>query len=308
MEVKAIDITEVGPREGFQFEGIGNPDKISTEDKIRLVDALSDTGVGRIQVTSFVHPRQVPQMADAEAVSAGFHPRPHVTYMALYLNDVGLRRAIATGRYTIEGSITLTASETFGLRNQHRTLEQDVDMQRRMLTLYKEKGVSVRRASIMAAFGCNYEGDVPITRVVDLVKRLHELAAAGGEALEVLSLADTMGWADPEHIKATVAAVRSLCPDLQISLHLHDTRGLGMANVYAGLEVGVSKFDASVGGLGGCPFAGVAAGNVATEDVVFMCERLGIETGIDLRQMVACARLAEEIVGHPLPSRLAKVA
>lgn len=307
LPVKSVELVEVGPREGFQFEGIGQPDKISTENKVRLVHALAETGLKTIQVTSFVSPKAVPQMADAERVTELLEPRPGVTYTAIYLNDKGLERALAAGKYAIEGHVSLTASETFSLRNQHRTFTEDLAMQRRQLAIYRAHGIPVRRGSMMAAFGCNYEGDIPLQRVLDLIETMHELVGEIGDRLELVSLADTMGWADPEQIKRTIGAVRERWPDLEIQLHLHDTRGTGMANVYAALEMGVRRFDTSVGGLGGCPFAGVAAGNVPTEDVVFMCERMGIETGVDLKKLVACAKLAEEIVGHPLPSRVAHV-
>jgi hydroxymethylglutaryl-CoA lyase len=301
-----ITVIEVGPREGYQFEGIGRPDKISTADKIRLVDALAATGAGTIQVTSFVHPKVVPQMADAEAVVAGIAPRDGVRYTAVYLNDVGLKRAQATGRLSITGKITLTASEAFALKNQNRNLRQDREMQETMLRLYHDLGIPIENASIMAAFGCNYEGDVPLRRVLDLAADLRGMIAEAGDRLQTLILADTMGWANPEQIRRTVGAVRSARPDVRIGLHLHDTRGLGLAHAYAAVSEGVDYFDTAVGGLGGCPFAGHtgAAGNICTEELVFMCHELGIETGIDLPKMIACAALAEEIVGHPLPSKI----
>lgn len=305
--VRDIEIHEVGPREGFQFEGIGQPDKISTEDKVRLVEALTECGFKKIQVTSFVSPKWVPQMADAEEVSRRLPDKPGVLYTAVYLNDKGLERAIATGRYHIEGHVSLTASETFSLRNQNRTFEQDVEMQKKVIGMYKERGIPVKSATIMAAFGCNYEGDIPLERVLDYIQVLMDLTAEHGEHLEEVLLADTMGWADPEQIRRTIHAVRNRWPDLEIALHLHDTRGMGIANVYAAMEMGVRKFDTSVGGLGGCPFAGVVAGNVATEDVVFMCERMGVETGIDLKKLVEAAKLAEQIVGHALPAKVSDV-
>lgn len=305
---RQIQLIEVGPREGFQFEGIGQPEKISTENKIRLVEALSDTGLKTIQITSFVHPKQVPQMADAEAVVAGVSMRPDVRYTAVYLNDVGIKRALATGKLSISGKITLTASETFAQRNQKRTLAEDYEMQRKVAALYKENGYPVESASIMAAFGCNYEGTVEIATVLKLTERLHHIVEEVGSKLKVLSLADTMGWANPEQVRRYVGAVRERWPDLRIRLHLHDTRGLAVANVYAALLEGVDSFDTAVAGLGGCPFAGhkAAAGNVCTEEVVFLCNELGVETGVDLNKMIECARLAEEIVGHPLPSKLAR--
>lgn len=307
LPVDSIELVEVGPREGFQFEGIGQPDKISTRDKIRLVDALSDTGVRTIQVTSFVHPGHVPQMADAEAVSEGFTPRPGVRYTALFLNPRGFLRALATEKYDIEGAVRLTASDAFLERNQRRTYAEDVQEQEAQIDLYKEHRIPVTRGALMAAFGCNYEGDIPLQRVLDRTATISELIGAAGEEMTELSLADTMGWADPEQVKRTVSAVRDRWPDVELTLHLHDTRGTGIVNVYAGMEMGVRRFDSSVGGLGGCPFAGVVAGNVATEDIVFMCDRMGVETGVDLVKIVECVKLAEEIVAHPLPSKVGHV-
>lgn len=303
---KFVTIKEVGPREGYQFEGIGQPDKISTTDKIRLVEALSGTGLKTIEVTSFVHPKVVPQMADAEAVVEGLHMKPGITYTGIYLNDVGLRRAIATGKLTINGSLTLTASESFSKRNQNRSLTEDREMLQKMAAVYREHSIRVESASLMAAFGCNYEGDVPLSRVVNMCVDLYELVSEAGYELKQLNLADTMGWANPEQIRRTVDAVRDRLPNVAISLHLHDTRGLGIANVYAALLEGVDRFDAAVAGLGGCPFAGQkgAAGNVCSEEVVFLCRELGIETGVDLDKLAECAALAEEIVGHPVPSKV----
>lgn len=305
---RSVELVEVGPREGYQFEGIGQPERISTADKVRLIEALAETGLRTIECTSFVHPKQVPQMADAEAVMAGIRQKPGVRYTAISLNDVGIRRALATGKVSMTGKITLAASETFALRNQKRDFAADHEMQRRIAALYREHGHEVTMGSIMAAFGCNYEGEVPAERVMKLVGHLHEVAAEVGSTLRLLSLADTMGWANPEQVRRTVGMIRARWPELRIRLHLHDTRGLAIANTYAALLEGVDSFDAAVGGLGGCPFAGhkAAAGNVCSEEVVFLCQELGIETGVDLAALIDCALLAEEIVGHTLPSKLAR--
>jgi hydroxymethylglutaryl-CoA lyase len=297
---------EVGPREGFQFEGIGNPNKLSVEGKLRLIEMLAGTGLKSLQIVSFVNPKQVPQMADAEEICRRLKPVPGVTYSGIYLNDTGLKRAIAVGTIKVNGKVTLTASETFALRNQKRTLVQDFEMQRKMAAVYKENGLPVETGSVMAAFGCNYEGDVSVERVMELVTKLRDIAAEVGSTMRTITLADTMGWANPEEIRRKVAAVRERWPDLSINLHLHDTRGLGITNVYAALLEGVDRFDTAVAGLGGCPFAGHrgAAGNVCSEEVVFLCRELGIETGVDLEALIACASYAESIVGHPLPSSL----
>jgi hydroxymethylglutaryl-CoA lyase len=303
---KSITIVEVGPREGFQFEGIGQPQKIATADKIRLIEMLADTGVKTIQMSSFVSPKQVPQMADAEEICERVAPRLGVRYTGIYLNDTGLKRAIATGKLAINGKITLTASETFSLRNQRRSAVDDAAMQRKIAALYKENGYQVVTGSVMAAFGCNYEGPVPIAKVIGLVGELHQIAEEVGSTLKTVMLADTMGWADPELVRRLVGAVRERWPAVRVGLHLHDTRGLAIANTMAGMQEGVDLFDTAVAGLGGCPFAGHkgAAGNVCSEEVVFLCERVGVETGIDLGKLVECARFAEKIVGHPLPSKL----
>jgi hydroxymethylglutaryl-CoA lyase len=301
---RRVHINEEGPREGFQIE----KGPIPTARKIELIDALSDTGLDHIQIVSFVNPKRVPGMADAEAVVAGITPRPHVAYAGLWLNEQGFERARATGRLEIKGTITHGASETFLKRNQNRTLAEQAASQRALVARYRELGVPVERGGLMAAFGCNFEGDVPAARVVALVREILDIAEEGGVELQYVMLADTMAWATPLSIKRVVGAVRDAFPDLELSLHLHDTRGMGIANAYAGLEMGVTRYDAAVAGLGGCPFAGhaSAAGNVCTEDLAFMCEEMGIETGVDLERLIACARLAEDIVGHPLPGSVMK--
>jgi hydroxymethylglutaryl-CoA lyase len=301
---KRVHITEEGPREGFQIE----KEPIATARKIELIDALSRTGLEHIQVVSFVNPKLVPGMADAEAVVAGIQLEPGVRYTALWLSEKGFERALATGRLHMEGYLSLTASATFLKRNQNRTPEEQLAAQRRIAALYEEKGVTIERGGVMAAFGCNYEGDIPIARVVELAGQILDIAAEHGASLQRLMLADTMAWATPESVKRVVGAVQDAYPTAPISLHLHDTRGLGLANAYAGLEMGVAHFDASVGGLGGCPFArhAGAAGNVYTEDLVLMCEEMGLATGIDLEALIACAELAEAIVGHPLPGSVMK--
>lgn len=296
---KSVRINEEGPREGFQIE----KGPIATDRKIALIDCLSQTGLKQIQCVSFVNPKNVPGWADAEAVTAGFTKRDGVSYTCLWLNDQGFRRAMASGRYDMAGRISLTASETFVKRNQNRTLKENYDAQSASIALYKAHGLPVEKASIMAAFGCNFEGDMPTERLTGVVGQIFEIAAANDVRIKSLSLADTMAWATPATIKRLVGAVRTRWPDLELALHLHDTRGMGIANAYAGLEMGVAIYDAAVAGLGGCPFAAhkSAAGNVCTEDLVFMCEEMGIATGVDLGRLVESAALAEDIVGHPLP-------
>lgn len=296
---KSVTINEEGPREGFQSE----PGPIPTARKIELIDALAQTGLRQIQTVSFVPPANVPGMADADAVVAGIQRRPGVAYTALWLNERGLQRALAAANLDVYGTIGLCPSAAFLQRNQKRTPQENHEAQRSILQMYKRNGVPVRRGGLMAAFGCNFEGDIPVARVVDMVGQLLALAEEAEVTLDYVSLADTMAWATPASIQRVVGAVRERFPGLRLSLHLHDTRGMGIANAFAGLQMGVDIFDAAVGGLGGCPFAGHrgAAGNVCTEDLVFLCEEMGIATGIDLDKLLEVARLAEDIVGHPLP-------
>ena len=296
---KSVVISEEGPREGFQIE----PGPIPTGRKIELIDALSGTGLSRIQVASFVNPRKVPGWADADAVVDGFRREPGVRYSVLWLNERGLERALAKDGIEMRGSISTTASETFMISNTNRDYGRNREVQRNQIDKYVEHGMPVRKATVMAAFGCNFEGEVPVDKVLWAVRDLHGIADGKGVEIETLSVADTMGWATPESVKRVCGAIREEWPDQELSLHLHDTRGMGIANAYAGLEIGIRKFDSSVAGLGGCPFASHkgAAGNVCTEDLVFLCEEMGIDTGVDLEALIECARLAEDIVGHPLP-------
>lgn len=297
-----VFIKEEGPREGFQIERTPIP----TTEKIRLIDALSETGLRYMQITSFVHPEKVPGMADAEAVVAGMTPREGVRYAGLWLNQRGLKRAIATGRLYLEGKLTLYASAAFLKRNQNRTPEQQLAAQPELLAMYRQHDIPVRTGFVTAAFGCNFEGDIPPARVVALVGDMRAMARDAGEDPAIIGLGDTMAWATPQSVERLVGMVRDAHPDVELALHLHDTRGLGLANAYAGLKMGVCHFDAAVGGLGGCPFAAHAgaAGNICTEDFVFMCEEMGIATGVDLERLIECARLAEDIVGHPLPGKV----
>ncbi|MDB5840002.1 MAG: hydroxymethylglutaryl-CoA lyase [Herminiimonas sp.] len=301
---KAVRINEEGPREGFQIE----KGPITTAQKIALIDSLSQTGLQQIQTVSFVPAKNVPGMADADDVVKGFTRKPGVAYTGLWLNEMGLQRAIATGKLDIKGTLSLCASEKFLLRNQKRTLKENLEAQHSIVKMYQANNVPVVRAGLMAAFGCNFEGDIPIPQVLDTLQQMLDVAQQYELDLQFFSLADTMAWATPLSIRRVVGAVRDRFPDMAISLHLHDTRGMGIANAYAGLEMGVSIYDAAVGGLGGCPFASHrgAAGNVCTEDLVFMCHEMGIETGIDLDKLIESAQLAEEIVGHPLPGTVMK--
>lgn len=298
---KSIEIHEEGPREGFQIE----PGPISTADKIAFIDALSETGLQEIQIASFVNPKRVPGWADAEEVVTGVKMREGVRYTGLWLNEKGLLRALDAEGLTLKGSISNVTSEAFMIRNTNRDHKKNREVQANQIAMYKKHGIPMYRGGVMAAFGCNFEGEIPVSRVLSTIEEVLEIAEENDAPIKVISLADTMGWATPQSIKSVVGAVRERWPDLQIALHLHDTRGMGIANVYAGLEMGVSLFDSSVAGLGGCPFAGShgkpAAGNVCTEDIVFMCAEMGIETGVDLERLIDVAEMAERIVGHDLP-------
>jgi isopropylmalate/homocitrate/citramalate synthase len=298
-----VDIHEEGPREGFQIE----PGPIPTADKIALIEALAATGLRNIQICSFVNTRLVPGWADAEAVAGGFTPRPGVRYTALWFNENGLKRALAfADRLTMTGSISLAASDAFSSKNLNRGHAENLEAMRKQTAAHLAAGVPVTRLGVMAAFGCNYQGDISPAQVVQTVADGLAVAAEAGVGITDISLADTMGWATPIRIERGVGAVRERWPEMRIGLHLHDTRGLAVANAHAGLRLGVTKFDSTVGGLGGCPFAGQkgAAGNICTEELALLCEEMGIATSIDLDALIEVGRMAERIVGHPLPSEL----
>ncbi|MBT6306713.1 hydroxymethylglutaryl-CoA lyase [Rhodospirillaceae bacterium] len=300
---KMVEIHEEGPREGFQIE----PGPISTADKVKLIDALSETGLKHIQICSFVNPRLVPGWSDAEAVVEAFNPVKDVTYTGLYFNGNGLDRALHyKSKLTLSGSISLTASEGFTKKNLNRSHAENLTAMKRQAAAHLDNNIAVHRISIMAAFGCNYQGDIAPKQVINTLKDGMCIAEETGAHITLFSLADTMGWAAPHRIEHIIGEVRSEWPDMELSLHLHDTRGLAVANAYAGLKMGVRRFDSTVGGLGGCPFAGQpkAAGNICTEELVLLCEELGIKTGVNLDRLIEVGRMAEDIVGHQLPGEL----
>jgi hydroxymethylglutaryl-CoA lyase len=298
---KAVEIVEEGPREGFQIE----KGPIATADKIALIDALSACGFRTIQAASFVSPKLVPGWADAEAVVSGFSARPGIAYTALWFSETGVRRALAfRDKLALSGSISLAASEAFCRKNLNRDHAGQIAAMRDLTALHQAVGVPVKRVLVMAAFGCNYQGDIAPGDVVAAVADGLAIGRDAGLDIRHLSIADSMGWATPQRVARVIGAVREKWPDHSLALHLHDTRGLGIACAYEGLRLGVAHFDAAVGGLGGCPFAGHpgAPGNIATEELVLLCAEMGIETGIDLDALMEAGRLAERIVGHPLPS------
>ncbi len=299
-----VTIYEVGPREGFQFE----KHFIATDRKLALVDALARTGVADIEVTSFVNPKWVPQMADAEEVSAGLKPVDGLAYSCLYLNTKGLERAAATGKYHFDGALKLGASPLFIKKNTNKTIEETAATFPEWIDKYEELGVPVEQATVNAAWGCNYQGEIPHQWVLDRISTIEKAINDRGYELKRLLISDTMGWANPVQTRALLGKIRDRWPELQIRMHMHDTRGPGLVNILVALEMGISHFDSAIAGLGGCPFAGhsAAAGNICTEDLVFMCHEMGIETGIDLEALIEAARLAEDIVGHPLPGKVMK--
>jgi hydroxymethylglutaryl-CoA lyase len=300
---KTVRLKEVGPREGFQFE----KGAISLADKISLVDALSDTGVRTIEFTSFVSPKWVPQMADAEQMVAGIRRAPGVAYEAIWLNEAGLERAARhRDALALRPMFSVAGSDTFMRKNTNRSVDERLQELPGWAERYQRLGMDWLDVGVMAAFGCNYEGDVEPRHVVTVLQKAEQKAHECGSRLGGIGLADTMGWANPLHVKRLVGAVRERWPSVPVKLHLHDTRALAIANVVAALEMGVDCFDSAVAGMGGCPFAAHkgAAGNVTTEDVVFLCQEMGVETGIDLDRMIEAGQLAERVVGHPLPGKL----
>jgi hydroxymethylglutaryl-CoA lyase len=284
----AVSLREVGPRDGLQ-----NEDPVPTADKIALIDALSGTGVRRIEAVSFVHPRAIPQMADADAVWAGVTRRPEVRYSALVPNARGAQRALDAGFRDVE--VVVSASDTHNRRNVNRSTAESLDDVAALIALLHDAGATCE-VIVATSFGCPYEGDVPVARVASIVDRVR------ADGADRLAFGDTTGMATPHRVTAVVDAVRSAHPDVPLLLHFHDTRGTALANVYAALQRGVTEFDASVGGLGGCPYAPGASGNLATEGLVHMLEDMGIDTGIDLDALLEVAREAERIVGRELSS------
>jgi isopropylmalate/homocitrate/citramalate synthase len=297
---KFVEFHEEGPREGFQSE----PKRYPLAERAELVDALSESGIKQIQVASFVSPKAVPAMADADRLFAAIRRRDGVRYTALWLNERGFERAAATPGVDLDGKLLLYTTDRFSLQNNNCTVAEMRQRQLAWLEAYDRHELALELVYIMTAFGCQFEGEVALEAVLDSVAFVADLCRDQGRPLPRIYLADTVGWANPAEIKRRVAAVREAVPEARVGLHLHDTRGLGAANFYAALEMGVDLFDSSVAGLGGCPFSShadmSAAGNICTEDMVLMCEELGIETGIDLEALIEAARLAEHIIGRPL--------
>jgi hydroxymethylglutaryl-CoA lyase len=285
-----ISIREVGPRDGLQ-----NEDPVPTAAKIELINRLSGTGVERIEAVSFVRPEAIPQMADAEQVWRGIAASPSVRYSALVPNLRGTSLALAAGVAEIEAVVS--ASDTHNRKNVNRGTGQSLDDIAQIVDSAHRSGASVQ-VIVSTAWGCPYEGDVPVERVLWAAGR------AIADGADSISFGDTTGMATPGRVTALVGAFRSAHPDTTLNLHFHNTRGAGLANVLTALQLGVADFDASVGGLGGCPYAPGATGNIATEELVYLTEDMGIATGIDLAAMIEAAADAEQIVGRRLPSQV----
>lgn len=291
---RPIEIVEVGPRDGLQNDPVLMP----TDVKVEFVERLIAAGVRRMEAASFVHPKLVPAMADSDAVMAAVPRRDDVKYIGLALNERGMRRALDAK--CDEVNFVMVASEGFGQRNQNATPEETADLFDRIAVLAHDDGVPVS-VTISVAFGDPFDGEVPVERVAMLAGR-----AAKAGAIEI-ALGDTIGVANPWDVRNRIAAIRQAAPDTTLRMHFHNTRNTALANVYAAVESGIDVIDASCGGIGGCPFAPKATGNVATEDVVYMLHRAGFETGIDLDAMIATAKwLEDEGLKHPIQSMLAK--
>ena len=294
MYTSAVEMVEVSPRDGLQNEKL----PVSTADKLELISRAIAAGSGRIEVTSFVNPRAVPQMADAEAVCEGLPARDDVTYIGLVMNARGAERAIATGRIDQLGAVAV-ATDRFAMANQGQTSDGSVEASKQIISLARSAGLT-GQATIAASFGCPFEGEVAEDRVV-------AMAAAIAEAGPVeIALADTIGVGNPAHVASLVTKVRAAIGPIPVRVHFHNTRGTGLANVWAAIGAGASVVDASIGGLGGCPFAPGAAGNVATEDVAYMLERAGISTGLDLEALIETNRWLAGVMDKQLPAMVGK--
>jgi hydroxymethylglutaryl-CoA lyase len=293
-----VVIREVGPREGFQIL----PRVVPVADRLRLIEALVAASVRHIEVASFVRGDKVPQMADAEELVSRLPQADGVEFTALCLNAKGFERAEKTGRLKNSGWIYTSPSNSFLKANSNLTLDGSVAQVPEWAKLFRAHGKRLHGIMVSTAFGCSYEGSISASTVVSLVKRFAAACESAGEKVSEICLADTVGMGSPKTVRECLTALRPL--GIPVSLHLHDTMGLGLVNAYAGLLEGVSIFETSVGGMGGCPFTPGAAGNVATEDLVYLCNELGIKTNIDLDRLCKAAELAELIVGTELPGRV----
>ncbi|MEZ5999995.1 hydroxymethylglutaryl-CoA lyase [Hyphomonas sp.] len=290
---RRIDIVEVGPRDGLQ----NDPANLTVEQKLEFISRLEEAGVKRMESGSFVSPKAVPKMADSPAVFAGLDRSKPTRHIALALNEKGVRRAIDAQADEI--NFVLVASETFGRKNQGMSPQDSADMLAQCAPLIHEAGIPLS-ATISVAFGDPYDGEVDLGLVANLSAQCQRAGVAE------LALGDTIGVADPWAVRRAIDRVRIEAPDVYLRMHFHDTRGQGLANVAAAVDAGVDVIDASCGGIGGCPFAPAATGNVATEDVVYMLERGGFETGLDLAKLIETSNWLETVLKHPVSSSLSK--
>lgn len=291
---QSVEIVEVGPRDGLQNEALA----VATSDKLDLIRRAIEYGARRIEVTSFVNPKKVPQLADAEELVATLPVRDDVCYIGLVLNRRGAERALATGRIDELGAVCVT-SDSFGIRNQGQSSDESLAAAIEIVGLAKAAGRG-GQITIATAFGCPFEGEVVIDRVVEMAKR------AADAAPREIALADTIGVGVPSQVAEMVGRVREAIGGLPVRVHFHNTRNTGLANVWAAVAEGATTVDASLGGLGGCPFAPGAAGNVPTEDVVYMLERGGVDTGLHLLRIVETAGWFTGVMGRPLPAMVSK--
>ena len=287
---RRVTIVEVGPRDGLQNEAAILP----AATKVAFIEALADAGLPIVEMTAFVSPKWVPQMADALDVARAVARRDGTRYLALVPNRAGLTRAIDAGLREV--AIFAAASETFSRKNINQGIDESLVAYAAVANEAKRNGLRVR-GYLSTAFGCPYEGVVAVERVVDVAARLLDMGC------DEVAVSDTIGVARPRQVVDVVEAVALRVPRPQIALHFHDTRGTALANVYAALECGIAIFDSSAGGLGGCPYAPGAAGNLSTEDLVYMLDGLGIETGVNIEGVVKASSLIADHIGHPLPSR-----
>jgi hydroxymethylglutaryl-CoA lyase len=288
---RKVLVTEVGTRDGFQAE----PEFIPTATKVEILDALIDAGVPSFEATSFVSPRAVPQMADAAQVMARVERREGVRLQALVPNAKGAEAAVAA---KVDMMVCfVSASESHNQTNLNKPIAASLENVAEVAKIARAGGIPVRGA-VATAFGCPFEGDVPVESVLRIVDAYATLG------VRHISLGDTTGMATPPLVERSLEALRSRFPTLEVALHFHNTRGIGLANVLAGLELGIREFESSIGGIGGCPFAPGATGNICTEDLVYLLHECGFETGIDLERLIRVARRVEEVVGHRLPGQV----
>jgi hydroxymethylglutaryl-CoA lyase len=288
-----VSIREVGPRDGLQSEDV----ILTTDQKVMLITQLATTGLEFIEVGSFVRPQNVPQMADTAEVFARIERRPGIVYSAIAPNAIGARRAVAAGADAIQ--VFLSASESHNQSNVNMSIAQSLAQAAEIAVIARAAGCMFDGV-LSVVFGCPFEGDVPIERVLELSGQLLNLGA------EQITLGDTTGMAHPRLVQAVALAFRQQFPRAGVRLHPHSARGAGLANVLAALEVGIDRFDASAGGIGGCPFAPGAPGNICSEDLIHMLHEMGIATGVDLPGLLACARMLEGLLGHDLPGQTLK--